>query len=280
MARYPIVSASTIIVTNPSAGPLLAALEALGRAETSFYEARRDLINSYPMKTRDITTSEIEALYDTYLGNEPWNYSSRFTNSNSELKTGAYGNAEDGLFTSATHSEFYVEEWGDTPIETYPTTVGNSFSDLAFLYDGERGAAWVDLIGQYGYNNGFSSKGGTRTGSLSAGAGDGNTISMYTVYEGFAEEPVAYNGKGGLSDFEAHMLKLVGDAYEESVRSSLDNYLSKLETYQGTNGSPTEAVFNSTNISQPWEGYVGVAGGYNRPELLNSELVRETRGIN
>jgi hypothetical protein len=279
MARYPLVSTATIVLTNPAAGPLLTAREALENAETSFYRSRRNLVNSYPMKTRDITTEEIESLYDTYLGAEPWRYRNRFNNSNSTLKTGSYGNTGDGFFTSETHREFYVEPWGDTPTGTYPITVGGGFSgSSAFLYDGERGAAWVDLIVQYGYNNGFSRRGGTRTGSQTSGAGDGATTTVYTVYEGFGELPVAYNGRGGLSDFEAHMLKLVGDAYEDEVRSALNNYTNSLNSYQGSNGSPTEAGFDSNNVAQPWEGFTGVEGAYNRPERLNADLVRETRG--
>lgn len=266
MARYPLVSTATIVLTNSAAGSLLTAREALENAENSFYRSRRDLVNSYPMKSRDITTSEIESLYDAHLGNEPWRYRNRFNNSGSTLKTGTY---------SGDINEFYVEAWGAAPTGGYPDTEGD-----VFLYDGERGAAWVDLIVQYGYNKGFSRSGDTRRASRTSGAGDGQTTTYYTVFEGFGELPLAYNGRGGLSDFEAHMLKLVGDAYEDEVGSALNSYTSSLDSYQGSNGSPTEAAFDSNNGTQTWNGFTGVEGGYNRPERLNADLVRETRGTN
>jgi hypothetical protein len=281
MARYPVISTGTLVLTNAATGPLLLAIEELQAAETEFYNGRRDLVNSYPMKRSDITRAQIEQLYDTHLGSEPWRYATRFSNSGSTLKTGTYGNAGGGIFNSSSQEEFYIEPWGGTPTGAYPTTVGGGFSGSeAFLYDSERGAAWVDLIVKHGYTNGFTRKGGTRSVSITSGAGDGSSTSYATAYEGFGEEPLAYNGRGGLSDFEAHMLKLVGDAYEATVRPALNSYQSCLSSYQGSNGSPTEAVFTPSAGGQQWSGYMGSTGGYNRPGELNAELVRETRGTN
>lgn len=281
MARYPVVSTSTIILTSAGAGPLLTARSALISAEDRFYRERRDLVNSYPMKTRDITTAEIESLYDTYLGTEPWRYKSRFTASGSTLKSGSYGN-NDSLFGSGGHEEFYVEEWGNTPTGSYPQTIGSGgfpSGNPAFMYDEERGASWVDLIVKFGYTRGFTGKGGSRSMTVSGGAGDGASTGYVTVYQGFGREPVAYNGRGGLSGFEAHMLKLVGDAWDDTVGDAYDNYRNALDAYRGGVGSPTDADFSSTPTAQPWEGFVGTSGGYNRPEELVAALVRETRGV-
>lgn len=276
MARYPVVNAATLVLTNPSTGPLLTAVQTLQAAEDEFYRDRRNLVNSYPMKTRDITTAEIEALYDENLGNEPWRYRSRFEASGSTLRTGSYDNTGDGFSTAASHAEHWVQSWGETPISaTYPETRNN-----AFLFDEERGAAWVDLIVKFGYNNGFTRKGSSTTASITSGAGDGASTTYYTVYQGFDVEPIAYNGRGGLSGFEAHMLKLVGDAYEDTVRSALNSYNNNLNNYRNSNGSTTEAGFNSNSASQPWSGFTGPAGGYNRPNELVADLVRETRGTN
>ena len=275
MARYPVVNTATIVLTNPSAGPLLRAVETLQSAEDGFYRDRRNLVNSYPMKKKDITTSEIEELYDTHLGNEPWRYKDRFDASGSTLRTGSYGNTATGFYSGASHVEHWMGAWGETPASaTYPETRNDTF-----LFDEERGAAWVDLIVKHGYNNGFSKKGGTTTGSVTTGAGDGENTSFYTVYEGFGVEPVAYNGRGGLSGFEAHMLKLVGDAYEATVRPSIRSYRDSLDSYQGSNGSPVGETFVPNNPSNPLEGFTGTAGGYNRPGELNAALVRETRGV-
>lgn len=283
MARYPVVNTATIVLTNPSAGPLLRAIENLSAAEDEFYGDRRDLVNSYPMKTRDITRTQIETLYDTHLGNEPWRYSSRFEASGSTLKTGSYGNTGGGFISQESHTELWVTAWGDTPTSaTYPTTRGAGISDGAgehFLFDEERGAAWVDLIVKHGYNNGFTGRGSSTSRSITSGAGDGASTTFYQVYEGFGVEPVAYNGRGGLSDFEAHMLKLVGDAYEDTVRGAINSYNGSLNSYRGANGSATEAEFSSNSATQPWEGYTGTSRGYNRPEELNIDLVRQTRGV-
>ena len=276
MARYPVVNTATIVLTNASAGPLLRAIETLQGAEEEFYRERRNLVNSYAMKTRDITTTEIEALYDQHLGNEPWRYRSRFQSSGSTLKTGSYGNTGGGFFGTESHTEQWVTDWGNTPTDgTYPLTRNN-----AFLFDEERGAAWVDLIVKHGYNDGFRRRGSSTTQSVTSGAGDGASTTYYQVYQGFGVEPVAYNGRGGLSGFEAHMLKLVGDAYEDTVRGAINSYNGSLNSYRGTNGTPTEATFSGTSVAQPWSGFTGTAGGYNRPNELVADLVRETRGTN
>lgn len=273
MARYPVVNTATIVLTNPNAGGLLLAVQALQDAEDRFYRQRRNLVNSYPMKTRDITVSEIEALYDTHLGNEPWRYRSRFNSSNSTLRTGSYDNTGSGFFGSS-HSEHWVELWGATPTDSPYPTIRND----TFLFDEERGAAWVDLIGKFGYNNGFDRRGGSRSASWTTGAGDGEMTTYYSVYQGFGVEPIAYNGRNGLSGFEAHMLKLVGDAYEDTVRTELDDYRGRLNDYQNSNGSPATATFTPTSVAQPWSGFTGTVGGYNRPGELVAELVHETRG--
>lgn len=263
MARYPVVNTATLVLTNPSAGPLLRAVETLQSAEDEFYRDRRNLVNSYPMKKKDITTSEIEKLYDTHLGNEPWRYKDRFDASGSALRTGDYDD-----------TEHWVQPWGTTPSGSYPET-----REGAFLFDDKRGAAWVDLIVKYGYNNGFDRKGGEGSSSYEVRDGESTNYVSFPVYEGFGVEPVAYNGRGGLSGFEAHMLKLVGDAYEATVRSSIRGYRDSLESYQGSNGSPVGETFVPNNPSNPWEGFTGTAGGYNRPGELNAALVRETRGV-
>jgi len=263
MARYPVVSPATLILTNPGTGPLLTAIQELQQAENNFYNGRRNLVNSYPMKTSDITTSQIEALYDQYLGSEPWRYRARFDASGSTLKTGT--DAE---------TAYWVENWGDPPTGgTYPVT---RYS--AFLFDPERGASWVDLIGKFGYNNGFNRRGSTSSGSVTSGAGDGASTTYYTINEGFGVEPIAYNGRGGLSGFEAHMLKLVGDDYEDTVRPTLNTYNNRLNTYRNGNGTPTQATFSGNSATNAWEGYTGSSRGYNRPNELSAGLVRETRG--
>lgn len=284
MARYPVVNTATLVLTSPSAGPLLRAIETLQGAEDEFYRERRNLVNSYPMKTRDITASEIEALYDQHLGNEPWRYRSRFDASGSTLKTGSYGNTGGGFFSQESHTELWITAWGDTPTSaTYPTTRGAGIFDGGgehFLFDEERGAAWVDLIVKHGYNDGFTRRGSSTSRSITSGAGDGASTTVYQVYEGFGVEPVAYNGRGGLSGFEAHMLKLVGDAYEDTVRGAINSYNGNLNSYQGANGTPTQAAFSGNSVAQPWSGFTGTAGGYNRPNELVADLVRETRGTN
>jgi len=236
MARHPVVSEATLILTQPAAGPLLLALSNLRQAEEDFYAGRRDLVNSYPMKTRDITRAEIESLYDQHLGNEPWRYRARFNASGSTAK-----NQSDS-------TSFYVDEYGETP-------AGNtSFESYNFFeFNPTRGAAWVDLIVKFGYNNGFSQRGGSRDVFIS------NRFSSisYTISQGFGIEPIAYKGRGGLSGFEAHMLKLVGDKYEAMVRPALNTYNDRLTDYRNGNGTPTQITFSGNAVTSPWQGYTG-----------------------
>lgn len=275
MGRYSVIDPSTINLTDPNAGNLLNARSSLISAESDFYRGRKNLINSYPMKNKDITTSEVEALYDSKYGNDPWNYTARFNASGSSRKnyyqqTGWY----------AQDQTFWMQPWPNTPTQaplsnSYPDTIDESsiFGDsgVYFRFDPDAGAEWIDIsIKDGGYTNAFSSKGNSTTIEV-----DQTNV---RAWQGFGKVPTAYNGQGGLSNVEAHMLKLLGDAYDGTVGGALSNYKNLLSSYQSATGSGGSFTFDNSSGNQAWSGYTGSGIKYNRPGTISAKLVKELRG--
>lgn len=302
MARYPVVNTGTMDVTLPKTTEVLSAIKALQDAEQKFYEARKDLLNSYPGKIKDFTTIEVESLYDRKIGVEPWNYFKRYESSGSTLKSGSYPTPSVGgsnpLFeelADSTETCFWINmNWPgspqSTPSEGYPyvwieTTTDpetgmNVYTPKMWRYLPTRGANWIDLMAaESGYNNLFTKREPHQTytqSGFSWGSVDRNT----DYYSGFGNVPIAYDGKGGLSDWEAHMNRLVGLAWNDSVGPTLGTYKEKLKEYQDSSKSAASFVFDSASTKGLWEGYKQTeSNGVNRPGKLSVKLVKELRGI-
>lgn len=311
MARYPVVATGTLDLTYKEVTDLLKAREALKEAEAQFYKDRADLVNNYPMKRKDITPAEIEALYDSQLGTEPWKYLARFNTSGSALKTGAYPPFTPTFTWGYTTKEnrpntadvYWVGNYPGTPDSTptggYPEIFEANYThiieymgtkgimrypgdiedvDGPWLYNKARGASWVDLIvAQGGYNNGFTNKG-----SLQNWEHHISTEGEVEYYAAIGEVPYAYNPAGGLTAFEAHMLKLVGDAWNNACKDELDTYKTAYDKYNTEYGSKAaDFAFTSSSLSGVWNGYKQDGGDllFNRPGALNAKLVNEARGL-
>jgi hypothetical protein len=310
MARYPVVNTGTLDVTLPKTTDVLDAIKVLEEAETDFYNLRRDLINGYPGKIKDITAAEVEKIYDSKIGTEPWRYTEIYNDSGSVAKSNdypspsvitSYGFGSVNELAESTANCFWIDMgWENTPQSTpsggYPYIHTDEVEDpdtfvmsdvpTLFRFLSVRGAAWIDLAaGEDGgaYNSLFSSRGTKKVHQDSTllgvlyGGWDGKT----DYYEGFGISPVAHEGKGGLSDWQAHMCKLVGKAWDDSVGGALQDYKDRLKEYQDDTKAAASIVLNTTSIKGPWDGYTQTAAlSMNKPGVLKASLVQELRGIN
>jgi len=277
MARYPVAASGTLDLTFKDVGDLIRARKELQDAETKFYEDRRDLVNTYPGKKKDITASEIEQAYDTLVGKEPWNYLAKFTASGSSLKTGSY--------VPGSASTYWVANYpgtADNSVEgQYPEIFEGNYFEVdvngPWRYDRNLGAEWIDLIvSQGGYNTGFMDRGGINTWTRTYLYGGEIQYS-----EAIGEIPYAYNANGGITSFEAHMLKLVGEAWNAACNTQLQAYKSGVLAYQAAYGAGSAFEYASSAVAGIWNGYTqtGGAAKFNRPGTLSSKLVNMARGL-
>lgn len=297
MARYPVVATGTLDLTYKEVTDLLKAREALQEAEKQFYKDRADLVNTYPMKKKDITAAEIEALYDTHVGSEPWKYLETYTLSGSTAKTGSYPTGATNITWTNTSSVFWIQNYPGVPAETpssgYPYIFDPPYPQYdsefgtttlvdpkgPWLYNSARGASSLDIILSKAdnYTEAYTSK-GTLQNYIHHEYSEGDI----NYFEGFGEVPEAYNGAGGLTNFQAHMRKILGEAWNETCKEKFDAYKTAYDTYNVEYGSKAaDFEFIASSLSGAWSGYKQDGGVllFNRPGTLNSKLVKEARGL-
>jgi len=312
MARYPIAATGTLDLTYIGISDLLKAKKELQEVEEAFYKERAELVNNYPMKKKDITATQIEAIYDSKLGTEPWKYDSRFTASGSTLKNVPYPPGPPGappgmpaVRRGNTPDVYWVANYpntpGTTPSSGYPaisepdymtytyssgrggttaTEAGIRDVNGPWLFNKARGASWIDLsVSEGGYNAGFSAKGSENTHTNH----DPSAVQAHQFFAAVGVVPFAYTAAGGLTEYEAHMLKLVGDAWNAACKVKFEAYKTAYDAYMTAYGSKAaDFTFVSSSLSGVWAGYKQDSGAllFNRPGTLNKKLVQELRGKN
>jgi hypothetical protein len=282
---------------------LIGARDALNEAQEQFYKTRADFINTYPMKNKDISPANLEALYDKHVGSEPWKYTSSFATSGSTPKIGNYPSGAtsappDVLWTN-TNSVFWIQNYPNTPATTpssgYPYIFDPPYAENPssttlldpkgpWLYNSAVGAPWIDIIlaKDGSYTKAFDSMGTVQNYTHHSYTNSVNVTAHIEYVEGFGEVPYAYNGTANLSAFEVHMRKLVGDAWDAACKTKFDAYTTEYNAYVTEYGLKNSFTFISGSSIAAWAGYKQSEGAllFNRPGKLNVKLVNETRGIN
>lgn len=270
MARRDVVQKSSLDLDNPAYLALSDAVDAFQSAEQSFYQSRVDELNGYP-GLGGLELEEVEKKYDEFLGEQPWQYLTQFTNS---------GNS------AAVETSNAVDFAGNDIDRKYVriTTALSSLSDISdiadppnfyVLYNPGAGNIGIDLL----YTDiSFFGVGSIATAVVDQ-ADDGDI--EITYHTGFGEVPIGFQSNSSLSGLQAHMYRLIGSGYNSAIGNKYSTYLSALNTYQNTTGTSLTPDFFSGVADQPWKDFQGdINAGYNRPGKLNAQLVRETRGAN
>ena len=270
MARRDVVQKSSLDLDNPAYLALSDAIDDFQSAEQSFYQSRVDELNGYP-GLGGLELEEVEKKYDEFLGEQPWQYLTQFTNSGNSpaIETSAAvdfeGNDIDRKYVRVTQALSFLADITD--IADPP-----NFYDL---YNPGAGNVGIDLL----YTDiAFFGAGSTATAVVDQD--DDGDIEI-TYHTGFGEVPIGYQSNSTLTGLKAHMYRLIGSGYNSAIGNRYSTYLSALSAYQNTTGTGITAPIFSGVPDQPWKDFVGDPNaGYNRPEKLSAQLIRETRGAN
>jgi len=252
MARRKLIDKNALDPFSPNYNAIKIRIDNVEKAEEDFYNSRVAIQSQMGL---NISADELEKRYDRLLGFRPWDYLSTFNNSGNTRKD---GNPEE--------AEFFVR------LPNYLSHLADRKVDGINLirYHPHEGVPDMDII--HAGSPFFQSN------RVDVDLGETETLEYFT---GFGVRPTAYNANSTLTGFKAHMLRLMGIAYNDAVADVYSDYVEALEEYEDFAGTVGENEFSSGVGDTPWDGYTGDPSfGYNRYSSLDSKLILETRGGN
>lgn len=294
MGRYPTFEEAGEVLDpqNPLYQELINKTEDLKNAEDDWYRLRRNTFDEYDFGDFNQSTDDVERKYDQILGDDPWNYTSRFESINPSRTSG------DGQFrlVADTFSESNIQD---------------GFKDDIFvrdLYDEEEFVKPEDRRGYFG-----SPDPAPRVLNYEVGRGKGRIDTLYTnleafenndidrgdkadtlyyiyddyeekyvqvdVFEGFSEIPIRYNSRSGYSGVELTSMHAAGNSWDEEVRPALNAYKNALDDYKDNGGGDLDFDYLGGTLDRPWDNYIGQSVSYNKPRPLPNVFVRQVRGV-
>lgn len=303
MARYPTVRDTNKLLdpSNPNYGLLLAAITNLSNKEDDFYENRRRVFDQYDFGGFDESVEQVEAKYDTEIGDEPWNYKDDFDDIDPDRQNGGgakrlvqYTFDLSGITAGFADSTLVVENGEDDDgdycgNEKYVIPENRKDDDcdsdpaLRVLdYETGRGKGQIDCLykGLAAFKDNDDQ---VSTNYYVQGEDDDDGDEVFeeqAVFRGFGEIPFAWKEKDGYTKRQLSSMNAAGAKYEELVRPAITQYQNALTAYGEYNGGDLGYEEHlSTDTEFPWEGLVGNQITYNRPEDLPGTLVRQARGV-
>jgi len=252
MARRKLIDKNALDPFSPNYNAIKVRIDNVEKAEQDFYNSR---VAIQAQMGLNISADELEKRYDRLLGFRPWDYLSTFNDSGNTRKEG--NPDEEEIYVLLPE---YLSHLADRTIDGI---------DL-IRYHPHEGVPEMDII--Y-YGSPFFQSDTDEV--------DTSDVSTLEYFTGFGERPTAYNANSSLTGFKAHMLRLMGEAYNDAVADVYSDYAEALEEYEDYAGTVGENEFSSGVGDTPWDGYTGDPSfGYNRYSSLDSKLILETRGGN
>ena len=297
MGRYPRIDPDKEYLDprNPFYQVVIDASKALDKAEDRWYKRRRDVFNQYDFGDFNESASDVEAKYDRFCGDDPWNYKKRFERINPSRPTGDdYRLVQDQFSLSEIEDGFanniFVENGEDDdgdPCdgERYVLPQNRKDDDCdddpaprVLRYHEGRGKASIDCL--YFNLKAFKNK-KTKTGTryYEETGDEDDPFDRVDVYTRFGETPYAWLSKDGWGQQALSAMNAAGIDYEDQVRPYINDYEDALDDYRNKGGGNLDFDYLDGTITEPWNGFDGDDVDYNRPGSLPGKLVRQVRGV-
>ena len=260
MARRKLIDKNALDPFSPNYNEIRIRIDNVEKAEEDFYNSRVAIQSQMGL---NISAADLEKGYDRFLGLRPWDYLSIFNSAGNTRKDG--DPAKDEIYVQLPD---YLSDIADRTVD------GGEFagvSDIGLIRS--HPSEVVPEMDIYYHRSPLYD-----SNQELADISDTQTLAYFT---GFGERPIAYNNSFALTGFKAHMLRLIGEAYNDAVADVYSDYVEALEEYEDFAGTVGENEFSSGVGDTPWDGYTGDPSfGYNRYSSLDSKLILETRGGN
>lgn len=260
MGRRKLIDKNALDPIAPNYNQLSIQIDAVRAAEDAFYQSRVSIQQQMGFSE---SSAFIENLYDKFLGDTPWTYLKQFNISGND-RVQPFSDPNDFFYVKLPD---YLEDIADLS-DLQP---GN----INLIYYRGDGVPDLDILL---LNSPFYKSRGNRSVALT----DDTPAQAIDYYESFGHRPIAFEDTLVQTGLKAHMLRVMGRAYNEAVAPVYSDYEDELEAYEEFAGNTGEGnEFFSGDGDQPWDGHVGDPSfGYNRYSTLSSKLILETRGAN
>lgn len=258
MARRKLIDKNALDPFSPNYNEIRIRIDNVEKAEEDFYNSRVAIQSQMGL---NISAADLEKGYDRFLGLRPWDYLSIFNRAGNTRKVG--DPSKDEIYVQLPD---YLSDLSDRTVDQE-----GRLDDIELIrYHPSEGVPQMDIYYHRSplYNSNREEF-------------DTSDVSTLEYFTGFGERPIAYNDSSTLTGFKAHMLRLIGKAYNDAVADVYSDYEEALEEYEDFAGTVGENEFSSGVGDTPWDGYTGDPSfGYNRYSSLDSKLILETRGGN
>ena len=275
------ISTAGLDPANPFYQALLNAASAVDRAESDWYKRRRDGFNQLDFGDFDKTDGQVERKYaELVSGLSVYDFKSTFNNVGPSRKnaTNVFRFVHN-TFDNMGITEGYSTERYEETEEDEDGNVGYVLATDVLRYHVGRGKGNVDTL--------YDDLSAFRTSSRSSkdfyayvdDDEDPGYVPVSDVFKGFGEVPLAWKRKSGYSAQQLQVMNAAGNDYESQVRPTITAYNNTLAQYEGAGGGPLDSEFFTGTPDFPYEGFEGTNTSYNRPQNLEPDLIKETRGF-
>ena len=276
------ISLAGLDPANPSYQTLINAANAVDRAESNWYERRREGFDQLDFGDFNKSKGDVERKYaELVSGLSVYDFKSTFDTVGPARKnaTNVYRFVHN-TFDNMGITEGYSDERYEETEEDEDGNVGYVLATDVLRYHVGRGKGNVDTL--------YDDLSAFRTSSRSSkdfyayvdDDEDPGYVRVSDVFKGFGEVPLAWKRKSGYSAQQLQVMKAAGNDYDSQVGPVIDEYKNVLDKYNKAGGGPLEFIFYDGGTPDfLYENFQGKNTSYNRPNNLESELIRETRGF-
>ena len=273
---------------NAGYGPLNSAADAVNEKETEFFENRRKVFDELDFGDFTRSAGDVESEYESLLPSVSiYNYKTKFdsinpstNNPDPEVIRYVHDTFPRTGMTSGFAAQFLVVIDDDEDGAVYGDAQENGFPVLEYILGA--GKAGIDPL--YTNLSAFTSSNTSNTDFyavvIDEEEGDTSINKVSNVFKGFIEVPYRYQAVAGWTQQQLGVMKAAGKAYEDEVRGAINAYITAKANYDDLGGGGLEEEFHGdNNLINTYENYQGLLSSYNRPGLLNADLIKKARGL-
>lgn len=276
---------------NAGFGPLNSAARAVNEKETEFFESRKKVFEELDFNDGDFGQSakDVEEKYEELLPTVSiYNYKTTFDGLETSLNNPdpreiryVHNTFPLSGMTAGLADQFLVVIDDDEDGAVYGNAAENGFPVLEYTLG--NGKASIDPL--YTNLSAFTSDRESSTEfyivEIDEDEADSSIVRFRNVFKGFSEVPYRYRKLSNeWTQQKLGVMKAAGDAYEDEVRPSIDAYIQAKAQYDGLGGGGLEEIFQGdNNLINTYQDYVGLSISYNRPGVLNADLIKQARGL-
>ena len=276
------ISLAGLDPANPSYQTLINAANAVDRAESNWYERRREGFDQLDFGDFNKSKGDVERKYaELVSGLSVYDFKSTFDRVGPSRKnaTGVFRFVHN-TFTNQGITDGYSTERYEEGEEDDDGNIDYVISSDVLNYHVGRGKGNADTL--------YDDLKAFRTSSLSSknfyrfddDDEDPGFVRVSDVFKGFGEVPIAWKPKSGYSPQQLQVMNAAGTDYNLQVGPVIEQYKNVLDKYNKAGGGPLEFIFYDGGTPDfIYENFQGKNTSYNRPNNLESELIKETRGF-